>query len=242
MIGRTNISGGGGAGLNFKIVGNPQPEAPGENTIWVDTDSITKWAFSATEPENPEEGMVWISVGNSSPVAFNALKKNNITVYPIFAKQYVSGAWVDKTAKSYQDGAWKEWRVYLFKEGVGALFPLKNTAGSMTVSSDGIACSGKKSDGLYSDVYFTFEKDTTFCVEATISAVGTSADYIGSVVAKTPSAYTSTRNDQPTLATARAKMTADGFRNVYKLSLSAGQYHLGVCGNIKGTIHNMWYE
>lgn len=56
-----------------------------------------------------KEGAVWISTGTSSPVEFNALKKNGITVYPISAKQYVSGAWVSVTAQSYQDGAWCEW-------------------------------------------------------------------------------------------------------------------------------------
>lgn len=102
-------AGGGGASLNFKIVGNPQPAEAKENTIWVDTDDITSWEFSPTEPENPVPGMVWVSTGTSSTVAFNALKKNGITVYPISAKQYIDGAWVNKTAESYQGGAWVEW-------------------------------------------------------------------------------------------------------------------------------------
>ena len=100
--------GGGGAGLNFKIVGNPQPAEAKENTIWVDTDDITGWEFSPTEPENPVPGMVWVSTGTSSPVAFNTLKKNGIMVYPMSAKQYIAGAWVDVTAMSYQ-GGWVEW-------------------------------------------------------------------------------------------------------------------------------------
>ena len=99
---------GGGTSLNFKVVGNPKPETAAESTIWIDTDSITSWIFSATEPENPAEGMVWISTGATSAVAFNALKKNGIVVYPMSAKQYVSGAWVDKTAKSYKNGEWVE--------------------------------------------------------------------------------------------------------------------------------------
>ena len=108
MIGRTNV--GGGAGLNFKVIGNPQPETAKDNTIWVDTDvRITGWNFNATQPETAEEGMVWFLTGTSSTAPFNALKKNGITVYPLSAKQYVSGAWVDKTAKSYQNGAWVDW-------------------------------------------------------------------------------------------------------------------------------------
>lgn len=38
-------------------------------------------------------------------------------IYPISAKQYVSGAWVDKTAKSYQNGAWIDWITYLYNKG-----------------------------------------------------------------------------------------------------------------------------
>lgn len=106
-----NVSGGGGAALNFRVVGGTTaPTNPAENCIWVNTNTaITSWIFSATEPSPAEAGMVWISIGVSSVVEFNALKKNGIQVYPISAKQYISGAWVDKTATSYQGGVWCEW-------------------------------------------------------------------------------------------------------------------------------------
>ena len=105
--------------LNFEVVGGTtQPSNPKENTIWVDTDAeITSWVFSATEPTEPTEGMVWIFIGTSSTVEFNALKNNDIQVYPISAKQYISGAWVDKTAESYQSGAWAEWIEHLYNSG-----------------------------------------------------------------------------------------------------------------------------
>lgn len=100
-------AGGGGASLNFKVVGNPQPENPKENTIWVNTDvEITDWIFSASEPENPTEGMVWFSTATSSYVEFNALKKNGITVYPLYTMQYVNGAWIEVTAKLWQNSEW----------------------------------------------------------------------------------------------------------------------------------------
>lgn len=105
-----NVSGG-GASLNFKVMGGTsQPVTTTENTIWVNSSApITSWLFSATEPGNPSEGMVWITIGTGSVVAFNALRKNALTVYPISAKQYVSGQWVDKTAMSYQAGGWHSW-------------------------------------------------------------------------------------------------------------------------------------
>ena len=109
---------GGGGGLNFQVAGNPQPGNAKENTIWIDTDvKITSYIFSATEPEAPADDMVWITIGTSSAVEFNALKKNGIQVYPLSAKQYVSGAWVDKTAKIWQGGSWNDWVVYILGNG-----------------------------------------------------------------------------------------------------------------------------
>lgn len=114
-----NVTGGGGTSLNFKVVGGTTaPENPKENTIWVNTDvTIPSWIFSAEEPSPAEAGMVWISVGTSSSVVFNALKKNDIQVYPLSAKQYVGDQWVDVEAKTYQGGQWVEWANYLYASG-----------------------------------------------------------------------------------------------------------------------------
>ena len=110
--------GGGGAALNFKVVpGLTQPESSSENTIWVKTERIGAWYFSATQPENMQEWDVWFPIGTTSHVEFNALKKNAIQVYPLSAKQYVDGAWVDKTAKSYQGGEWQHWFRYIYNAG-----------------------------------------------------------------------------------------------------------------------------
>jgi hypothetical protein len=111
MLGRTNTGGGGGGGLNYTVVGGTSaPSNPKENTIWVNTSTeITFHAFQPFTPSNPQEGWVWIKAGTESGVAFNALKKNRIQLYPLSAKQYISGAWVDKTAKSYQGGKWVDW-------------------------------------------------------------------------------------------------------------------------------------
>ena len=104
------LGGGGGAGLNFKVVGGTSaPSNPTTNTIWVNTSAkITSWVFHATQP-SAVEGKLWIRIGKSSTAPFNAVKENRVTVYPISAKQYVNGAWVDKTAKIYQYGEWADW-------------------------------------------------------------------------------------------------------------------------------------
>lgn len=241
-------AGGGGADLNFDVKAYATEvlllaATPKENTIGVVTGTpIAGYIFSATQPDTITEGVVWFLTGATSTVEFNALKKNNITVYPISAEQYISGEWVDKTAKIYQGSVWVDWLTYLFKEGEGEKVQLATTGSTINIGTDGITFSGSSSKGLYADVAVALEKTSTFCVEATITSVGTSADYTGSLVAKTPDKYTSSRNDHPTTATARTKLTADGVRTVYKMSLSAGTWNLGISGNVVGTVHNMWYE
>lgn len=105
---------GGGAPLNFKVVGGTaEPASPAENMIWVNTDAeITGWIFSAEQPESAEVGTIWIKTGASSPVAFNALKKNGVMLYPLSVMQYeqsTASAWVSRTAKTYRDGSWVDW-------------------------------------------------------------------------------------------------------------------------------------
>lgn len=106
--------GGGGNALAFRVLGGTSaPSSPKENDIWVNTStSITSYVFSATQPTG-SNGVVWFSVGVSSSTEFNALKKNELRVYPISAKQYVSGKWTDKPAKTYQNGKWTDWSYML---------------------------------------------------------------------------------------------------------------------------------
>ena len=111
--------GGGGAALNFKVVpGLTQPGTASENTIWVKTERIGAWYFSATEPEEMQEWDVLFQTGTESDVEFNALRKNGLQVYPIFAKQYVSGSLVKVPALIYQNGEWVSlWNGELYDHG-----------------------------------------------------------------------------------------------------------------------------
>lgn len=111
--------------MNYSVVGGTeQPTKPTKNMIWVNTDqNITNWVFSKSEPKSLEEGMIWFTTGNNSAVSFFTLTmdgKEFDEVYPISAKQYASGAWVDVIAKSYQGEEWVEWVewiMYLYNKG-----------------------------------------------------------------------------------------------------------------------------
>lgn len=114
-----NMTGGGrGAALNFKVVpGLTQPGTAVENTIWVKTEKIGAWYFSATQPEGLQEWDVWFQTGTESATEFNALKKNALQVYPLSTKQMVGGVLADIDAMSYQNGEWVDWIKYLFNYG-----------------------------------------------------------------------------------------------------------------------------
>lgn len=176
-----NASGGSNP-LNFKVVGGTsQPTSARENTIWVNTDvDITSWAFAATEPVEPSEGMVWITVSNTSPVAFNALRKNELMIYPIAAKQYIGGVWVDKTAMIYQDGAWQSWITDIIAydggiqdlelvyskasdRGTYILLTLGANSGVASVKTEPVNLTGLKTlEVVYSNRTGTGELDTYF--------------------------------------------------------------------------------
>ena len=109
--------GGGGASLNYKVVGGTeQPASPSENMIWVNTDAeITSHVFSATEPEAPAEGLVWFKTGSASNGAFNALKNDTLMVYILVVSQYTNGNWKSVVAKIWQSGKWGQFVTYVFK-------------------------------------------------------------------------------------------------------------------------------
>jgi len=90
----------------------------GTKSIRVSLYSTDTASIIATYYSGVPAGAVWISTGTASNVEFNALKKNGIMVYPISAKQYIGGTWVEKEAKTYQNGAWDTlWNGVLYDEG-----------------------------------------------------------------------------------------------------------------------------
>ena len=108
--------------LNFSVNAyasdSELPSEENENAIAVITNAeMTSWTFSATEPEAPIDGTVWFITGKSSNSAFNALASNELTVYPLGARQYINGSWEKVPAKIFQEGSWVDWAVYLFSYG-----------------------------------------------------------------------------------------------------------------------------
>lgn len=107
--------GGGGGSLNFKIVGGTaEPTNPIENTIWVNTDTpIVGYHLSTVQPDDVLSGDVWIQTVTSGAIGFNALKENRIQIYPLVAKQYISGVWIKKEMTCYLGGEWVTASKYL---------------------------------------------------------------------------------------------------------------------------------
>lgn len=178
---------GGGATLNFRIVGGTTtPANPQENTIWINTaNTITSWVLSFDEPSNPVEGMVWVTIGVSGRNTFNALKNNMLAVAPTSAKQYVNGAWKSREGRIYIDQKWQDFVLYMVKNGVTA-HPLKLMgmpyssenrgawSSANSVPGDGFITVGGASNGYgiayFEDIDLTNLK--TLTIEGTFHAGG----------------------------------------------------------------------
>lgn len=144
----------GGAGLNFSVrqyTATPTGSAA-ENTIGVVTSTaISDYALSATAPANPAAGMVWIQTGVTGAVPFSVSAAHTVMVYPIVAKQYIGGAWVNVQAYTYQGGTWRPWFIYFFAEGSGVLLPF--TA---------LTAAGSSVDLTRTDYILLSSNDTTY--------------------------------------------------------------------------------
>lgn len=232
----------GGNQLNFTVVGGTtEPTSPTENMIWVNTSTdITSYIFSATEPEGYAEGMVWISTGTSSPAEFNVLKKNGIQVYPIGAKQYVSGAWVDKTVKSYQDGAWVGWTYYLLKSGeyMNALadgFVKAQTTSQIVLESGYIKFYNPSADGCISTpTKINITGRTKIRILGRVAfATGAPAKYLARLDSTKPTNYTTTG----AVASVRIPIsTVEAQEFELPVPSDGGEYFLSfTCGGTNGT-------
>ena len=231
---------GGGTALNFKVIGNPQPETAKANTIWVDTDNITSWIFSATQPETAEEGMVWISIGTFSTAEFNALKKNSVMVYPLSAKQCVNGEWVGKTAQVYQDGWSDLWNGELYKDGnefeaiTGGWIPYKTSFTDVTAveptitrNDDGsvkISVTNDTHGGSYvtkNPVSFKDKKTLVFTGSADGEATERCCIKVWSQLARNFDTYE--------VAVYKFPDTLDGTARLDVSGLAEGEYYVGIC-------------
>ena len=246
----------GGSSLNYEVVGGASaPSSPSENTIWVNTSTdITSHIFSATEPQTPVDGMVWISVGASSPVAFSATEENPVMVYPISAKQYVNGAWVNKEAKTYQGGKWVDWYTFIFQSGVGAVMQMQfwkytsastgamNDTTSTNIDVNGITFD-KETTSYGVQSAFTVETvdltdvDTLYCKARHIKNIGDGLSLF--VVASLPN----NKGETYQHAAASVSISQTDDLQTYALDVRnfTGRYHVGIGGNGSGYVSDIWY-
>ena len=188
---------------NYSVVGGPnQPENPAENMIWVQTEdtNIDKVHISSGMPIGYSDKDIWIYNCTYSNVAFDAIKIGNDsmnTVYPISAKQYISGEWVAKTAKIYQGGEWIQFssdRYYLFKSGEGALVSLKTyreTKAKVSVTTDNISTSASSNGNCYASIRTESKINLSDYTKMCITYTADTPEWDGNIAFVTSTAFTS---------------------------------------------------
>ena len=244
--------GGGGAGLNFKVIAcasaEDLPDSARENTIAVITETaINGYIFSSTEPTAPAEGMVWFLTGTGSRVAFSASKKNPVMVYPLSAKQYVGGAWVNLSAMSYQNGQWVDWvqPFYLFQSGTGEVVPIsisKDTNQKCTQTAEKLTFSYSATSyiglAVCTEEAYDLTPYSTLCLEHAITNYGTCRFAVWTQFVEHDTALAEYR-------IAEKNVTVSEERIVEKLDISSisGEYYLGFSGGkLAGDVYNFWLE
>lgn len=255
-----NLSGGAGAGLNFKVVGGiTAPENPKENTIWVDTDvEITSWVFSVEQPANPIEGMVWIYIGTFSSVEFNALKKNGIQLCPIFARQYIDGVFVDKATKSYQDGEWVGWirDIYLYNNGdvctdiTGDYAVYKGSTGSVTWNDGDVRLTyygtTYRSASICTTKLIDFTNATELhCVLSNLSIDGGDNSFVAFGLCKTPDEAIDGNKYYNNLIAGKKITISNADETTYSLDISSviGSYYFTIYAGIASvTMRQAYYK
>lgn len=135
-----NIVGGGSTNVNLKLKRYETKEdmladTPRKNTIGVVSDTdITSLQYGGEEPTSPSSGHVIIVIDENTKISFYA-EKDKIKVYPMWAKQYVNGAWVLLDLYLYDGSAWKYNRKYFMKDG--AVFNSGQTTFGAIVYTEG---------------------------------------------------------------------------------------------------------
>ena len=119
-----------------------------------------------------KEGTVWIATGAASSAAFNALKRNDLRVYPVSAKQYVAGAWKEQEAKICQRSVWKDWEFFVLRNGVfNSTYPFQVYGGDGEIVSGNNAAIFKIHNNGYLTLYALTKLDVSkkSAIEITVS-------------------------------------------------------------------------
>lgn len=239
---------GGSNPLAFKVIAYATEEersaaTPKENTVGIITaDKITSWAFAVTEPEAPEEGMVWFVTDKYSSGSFNALKKNDLQICPVFARQYIGGAWVEKSAKSWLDGSWVDWARYLYNNGDeindltgGWGYNKYHSSATLERKSDCIIAKTYHAQGSHLALGFVRTNKPidltdiqTISIEATVSTDSGISTFIAVLSADSNNAYDN--------AAVKASMPATAEKKVFSADVSqlTGKYYVGFGHNHGG--------
>ena len=252
---------GGGTRLNFELTGGiAPPAAPGENTIWVETSvGFPSWAFSYGPPVNPADGMLWIKTADTGHAPFNALKKNALVLSGAAAFQYVSGVWQSRHTKIFQEGAWRDFRRYLFREGLGEIVKWRGTAVNITnnriavntpSSGNSIAATFNMFDfsnyqKLFLDLTPTLNTTNSYRFGITFSRSSNLNDYYSATIGAVPTG--AIQNQQYPVGTAPV---VNGTRATIELvianAVKESPCYLAFAHssgkNPEFTIHNVWLE
>lgn len=166
-----NVTGGGGGGLNLKVVGGTtKPANPRENTIWVNTTTaITGYALSPTQPSTGTEGLVWLKTADTG-IEINIGRKNAVLLHLAMPQVYSGGGWKPVDGYAYTSGMWTKIdnSTYLVRDGVLEAQFSSNKNFEVTQATGYVLFRGKTTGQ-----FAAWVDDVDLTKRSTISLVGT---------------------------------------------------------------------
>lgn len=235
--------------LNFDVVRYASkadlPKTAKENTIAVFSGTdISCWKFSPSEPTEPIDGMVWFPIGASSSVSFNVLKKNDIEVHPLSAKQHIGGAWESVEAEIYQNEEWVGWVKYIFRSGEGEKIKLNvyaQNGATVKVDDNGITqnfSAGNIIAKIQTEVPQSLTDKNVICARVKCVRKYTNDAQYTVRLAISKDAKTDHTNNT---AIASAYFEANSVETVYEIPVTAsGDYYVYIWGVGEYTLYDWW--
>lgn len=119
MIINSVLAGTGGSSVNLNVVAysSTYPSAPNNTIGFISSTAVNGYVVSSTQPTTDlAEGLVWIKTGVVSSVPIEV--SEGLTIYPVCVKQYLSGAWVTKSAKVRKNSSWNVMFYVIYEDGL----------------------------------------------------------------------------------------------------------------------------
>lgn len=233
-----NMVGGGGGGLSSTDA-VLRVQAPAQSTVTISKGTTIKTDLGH---ENADDSTVFDYYFIIHQSQFDGLTPWTVTA----TKTYDTKSTTIIIDDSKEYNVVLKYPTWLFKSGYGEIVEFQqfyDSGSTITVTDDYVAFSiSNGASAYFAKNAIDLTKYSVLKCEATITGQSGNSDWLGCLEVKSSLGG---QTIKPSInSVARTNFTANSTRQTYSVSLTSitGSRYCGVCGNIGGTIYNIWLE